>query len=61
MTLIRCYVSSPAYNIDVGKVCIALGEHAGLGWLGPNVPDLDGSVAGAGGHHVFLVRRPSRQ
>ncbi len=51
-------VHSRAYNVDVSEVGIALCEHAGLGWLGPNVPNFDCTVARARGHHVLLVRGP---
>ncbi len=51
-------VHSHAYNVDVSKVGIALCEHAGLGRLGPDIPNFDCTVARARGHHVLLVRGP---
>jgi hypothetical protein len=51
-------VHSRAYNVDVSKVGIALCEHAGLCWLGPDIPNFDCTVARARGHHVLLVRGP---
>ena len=47
-----------AYDVDVSKVRVALCEHAGLCWLRPDIPNFDGPITGAGGHHVLLVRGP---